>query len=1121
MGRAARRNGNRSRSGIADLQRSRAKLMAVAVAVTVGGLLSVPAELMGIGTRGMALGATKTWTGTGTANWNNTAAWGGSAIPGSADTAQFNNTSTTNLNTVLQQDVSVLGLTLQNPSGNIGITGGAGNTLTLGAGGIDMSTATHDLLINPTQAIALGAQQTWTVNTNRTLTVTSGVTNGANLLIIDGAGSTIVSGVIGNGNGGLTKTGAGMLTLSGSFANTYTGTTTVNGGMLVLAKNIGVIAIAGNITLGDGDGVDVLRISNSEQIADTSIITFNGTGTNAGTFRVNNQSETIGGLCSTGGAGIVENGHATTAGAGTLATNVASGIQTFGGILRNNDGTRFGTLAFTKSGTGTQVLTGANTYTGNTTISGGVLRASDGVGLPSGGSSGNLIINGGVWESSTTMERAGGTGAGQMQITGGTSGFSSSNAAGVQVAFGTTGSPTALSWGTAPFNPATLVLNESTATGPLAFLNAINLGASARTVNVNADTATISGILSGTGGGLTKGGTGTLVLSGTNSYTGATTINAGVLSVGTLANGGAASGIGQSTNAASNLVLGDGTLQYTGGTVGINRAFTINAGTTGTFDVATAGTNLTISGAAANTSGALTKTGAGTLTLSGGNSYTGLTTVSAGTLAYGANNVIADTGTVRVSSGTLNIATYTDTVAGVQLLSGSITGTSGVLTSSSAYDMQSGTASAILAGSVALNKTTGGTVTLSGNNTYSGVTTISGGTLQVGDGGTTGTLGTNGAIVDNGNLTVNRSNPVTFGQIISGSGSLTQAGPGTTTLTNSANSYTGLTTVSVGTLAYGANNVISTGAVTVNGSSATLALGAYTDTVGTVTLDGGGSITGNALTTGLTTNTGTFEMKSGSVSAVLSGTGALNKTTGGTVTLSGANTYTGLTTIEAGTLDVSGSIASAVDVNSGGTLAGSGRLGGLATVQVKAGGTIAPGTGHSAGTLTTVGQIWSPQGKYEVDITAVTGDGAQTGVGTSYDTLVGTTLNLGGLDSGNKFTLLVDGQSLSDGSFVYGKTYTWDIASFTQGITFAQDYGIANINSLFAISLSYSPTFRNGQWSVSATGGTGISSHLYLSYNAVPEAGTVVFGALALMPLLIHRRRRRADPGTDGSTRHQ
>lgn len=164
-----------------------------------------------------------------------------------------------------------------------------------------------------------------------------------------------------------------------------------------------------------------------------------------------------------------------------------------------------------------------------------------------------------------------------------------------------------------------------------------------------------------------KEGVGTWVLSGANTYTGVTTLTAGTLSVNTINNGGVAGSIGAATNAAANLVFNGGTLQYTGVTASTNRNFTINAGTTATIQVdGGTGVVLTISGASTATTGALTKTGTGTLTLSGANLYTGATAINAGTVVASNANALGNGSAVTVANGaTLDVGTTNVTVNAV------------------------------------------------------------------------------------------------------------------------------------------------------------------------------------------------------------------------------------------------------------------------------------------------------------------------------------------------------------------------------------------------------------------------------------------------------------------------
>jgi autotransporter-associated beta strand protein len=211
-----------------------------------------------------------------------------------------------------------------------------------------------------------------------------------------------------------------------------------------------------------------------------------------------------------------------------------------------------------------------------------------------------------------------------------------------------------------------------TAGGILTVNNPLDLGASQNLI-CGGGTVRLNGLVTGTGTSgvkLSAGGefsgelaAGTLTLANPGStYPGATAVAAGyTLEVAKLANGGSPSSIGASSNTATNLILGGGTLRYTGATAATDRNFTLSPDTVSMIDVSAVDAVLTFSGASTATSGGLIKQGAGTLALAGTNSYTGDTIVNGGTLAVtGAS--IADTNTLVISGGKVK-ATGTETVA--------------------------------------------------------------------------------------------------------------------------------------------------------------------------------------------------------------------------------------------------------------------------------------------------------------------------------------------------------------------------------------------------------------------------------------------------------------------------
>jgi len=279
-----------------------------------------------------------------------------------------------------------------------------------------------------------------------------------------------------------------------------------------------------------------------------------------------------------------------------------------------------------------------------------------------------------------------------------------------------------------------------------------------------------------------------------------------------------------------------------------------------------------------------------------------------------------------------------------------------------------------ISGSGTLTKTNSGVLTILTTNSYSGATTISQGVLQLGNGTTSASIGTN-TVQNSGSLAFNLPGSNTFSGVINGVGSLVQAGSGTLTLTAS-NSYSGGTTISNGTLQLNTGAWFGSGSVTNDGA---------------LVFNSSGNST---------------------VGVVISGTGAVTLANSGTVTLTGNNTYSGGTAVNKGTLLVNNSSGSgvgggAVTVASGSTLSGSGIIGGAVTIN--SGGIFAPG--NSVGTIT-----------ISNNFTATSGAVLNYTLGTSSDrTIVSSNLNLSGtlnIAAGSGFT------SGTFTLFTYGGTLT-------------------------------------------------------------------------------------------------
>jgi autotransporter-associated beta strand protein len=425
--------------------------------------------------------------------------------------------------------------------------------------------------------------------------------------------------------------------------------------------------------------------------------------------------------------------------------------------------------------------------------------------------------------------------------------------------------------------------------------------------------------------------------------------------------------------------------------------------------------------------------------------------------------------------------------SGVNAIAGDLTVTGGTVKLVQANQIASGKNLALSSGIFDLqsnNQTLAG-VQLTGGS-INGTGTLTAGTYDLQSGTVTGNLGA-GTLNSSGTVALNGT-----------------AGAGTVNVT-------------AGTLTLGASERLSNSAA-LNVSGGTLAMGGYDDAVGAVSLTSG-SITG----TGGTLTGSSYAMQSGTVSAKLGGTGALTKTTGGTLTLSGVNSYTGNTTVAAGTLALvgSGSIANSAEILAGNTdassavldvsavtggftlgstqtLGGTGSITGAVTIS--AGGILSPGASIESLTMDALTMANGAIFKYEynallgadvaADLLTVEGNLSLGGAGgtvtlnllelTNTTFAENTTLSLiqytGTLDGG----FFYGGNTLADGDTVTLDNNTWTIHYGTEpgGLNFASE---AIAGSLF-ITLD--------------------------NFSAIPEPGSLLaLGCLVGSGLMLRRRR--------------
>lgn len=622
----------------------------LACVALAAGLVAAPAD------------AQSTWQVT-SGTWSLGSNWVG-GVPAATGTAVFNASDVTTDATVFLGGPQTIGrLEFQSGDGvqtTLRSNAGTPRVLTIGAGGITVSSSSANVFVGVTGSLVsqtLSASQTWANNSTTGTLYLNGArtTAGTNpvVLTIDGVGRTEFNASslaqIATATASIVKNGSGYFLLAGS-ANTFSGGVTLKGGTLALGSNTALGATSGTFTIAN-NGVSI-DVTSARSTTNNNAQVWNGDFTFLGTSTFDT------------GTGAV------TLGGDRIITTNAS-VLTVGGVI--DDGAN--TYSLQKSGSGVLQLNAANTFDGGVTFQSGTLR----IGSDSALGTGTITFAGGALSGTGATLRTLGN---AVAVTGdGTIGEAATNTApfsfhGAVNLGASSGTLTVLS--TATFAGAvsgaggltksgasTLVLSASNSyagpttisAGNLTISDAAALGDGAAALNANGGTlsigsgldivrtgpitvagGTISGgtltnngsalngrsgridsVLAGSGG-LAKSGNGLLVLSGTNTFGGPVVINGGTLRVTSQINNGGVNGaLGSASNAAANLTIDGGVLEFSSGTsTASDRGITIGANGGG---IANASTNTTSTGPGAtggvslNLSGPLVLSGAGDRTI--------------------------------------------------------------------------------------------------------------------------------------------------------------------------------------------------------------------------------------------------------------------------------------------------------------------------------------------------------------------------------------------------------------------------------------------------------------------------------------------------------------------------